>query len=143
MQRNPDLDNARKLATKCSTAERKIGHNTIDRMLSPEKNDVQPRLDTILAVARVFKVRPEQLLSAAFDPEHPHDQPPAEVIALARRIWAKRDALLDVLGNEAVSDEEMEALGWKKNKEPEARTSLHESPAEYKKTPRQARMRFE
>lgn len=146
MQRHPELDNTRKLAAKCSSSERKVGHNTIDRLLSPEKNDVQPRLDTIVAVARVFKVRPEQLLSAAFDPEHPHDQPPAEVIALARRIWAKRDALLDVLGSDAVSDEEMEALGWRRSgatTEPSVTTALHQEPAGYKKSPKQAKMRFE
>jgi hypothetical protein len=141
MERNPELGTPRKLAERCSTAVRKIGHNTIERMMSPDKSSVQPRLDTIVAVAKAFRIQPEQLISPALDPDNPHDSyPPAEVIALARRLWEKRDSLLDLLGPDAISDQEMEALGWKKGIPPAA--AVHQKNAAYVAPPRQHKIRL-
>lgn len=144
MEHHPELNTARKLAARCSSADRKIGHNTIERMLSPDKSEVQPRLDTIVTVARAFRLSADQILSAALDPQHPHESaPPATVIDLARRLWSKRELLLDVLGPDAVSDEEMEALGWSSPAKATTSTNtLHEEPGTYSKHPRQTKIRL-
>ena len=144
MAHHPELDSARKLALRCSTSTRKIGHNTIERMISPDKSDVQPRLDTIVAVAQAFRLTADQLLSAALDPENPQDSvPPASIIDLARRLWSNREVLLGVLGPDAVSDQEMEALGWS-SKKPVGSESpkLHEDSPGYVTPPRQTKMRL-
>lgn len=144
MAKHPDLDNPRKLAARCSTTDRKIGHNTIERMLSPDKTEVQPRLDTLVAVAKAFRLTVDQLLSAALDPEAPNTSaPPPEVIELARRIWSNRGALLSVLGPDAVSDQEMEALGWRRDDKPaEDSATLHQEHTGYSVPPRQTKMRL-
>lgn len=144
MANHPDLDNPRKLAARCSSPDRKIGHNTIERMISPDKSDVQPRLDSIVAVAHAFRLTADQLLSAALDPGKPHDSvPPAFIIDLARRLWSKRELLLDILGPDTVSDEEMQALGWDSRSPKPAVTSsaVHQDSPGYQTPPRQTKMR--
>jgi predicted RecB family nuclease len=144
MANHPELDNARKLAARCSSPTRKIGHNTIERMISPDKSEVQPRLDTIVAVAHAFRLTADQLLSAALDPEKPNDSvPPASIIDLARRLWSNREVLLGVLGPDAVSDQEMEALGWSSKKPAGSESQkLHEDSPGYATPPRQTKMRL-
>lgn len=143
MAKNPELDSARKIAARCSSPERKIGHNTIERMISPDKSEVQPRLDTIVAVARAFKLAPDQLLSAALDPEHPQESvPPASIIQMARRLWSQRHLLFDILGPDAISDEEMQALGWTSKTAPQSSAAVHQEAPGYQIPPRQTKMRL-
>jgi hypothetical protein len=61
MEEHPELRSHAKLASRCSTATRRIGARTIGHLLNAEDGP-QPQLDTIVAVAEAFKKEPWRLL---------------------------------------------------------------------------------
>lgn len=140
MRRNPDLDNPRKLAPRCTTATRKIGARTIAHLVD-EKSIVQPQLDTIVAIAQAFRVQPWMLLTPDFDPatKRGGEMPPPEILALAYRIMENRGALLDIFGKDTVPDDALEVTGW--NASPQS-PSVHQKGKDYKVTPHQTRIKF-
>jgi hypothetical protein len=133
MALNPSLNSHAKLAAKCRELYdlRKIGATTIGHLLD-NKDTRQPQLDTIVAIARAFKVTPWMLLSPDFDPAHRTiaDLPPADVLELARRLMENRSAL-DVLRDalsEAIPDHHLEKNGFTA---PSAAPDLQQKPASY------------
>lgn len=105
MRQNPELNSHAKLAKHCSTPTRKIGARTIGHLLDWD-GGINPKLDTIIAVAEAFKVPPWMLLTPDFDPQHKIGGrlPPPEVIALAERILRNREALGDIFNIELDTD---------------------------------------
>lgn len=118
MHRHKEWKKPRQLAPHCRIGKREVGWRTIERVVNPSPSadaDWWPQIDTIQAIADAFKVPIWMLFTPDFDPEHKTGGalPPPEVIALAERILANRDAMQDVFGTTPISDEEMEQNGWK------------------------------
>lgn len=132
MERNPELRTARKLAPHCTTATRKIAH-----LLDP-KSDVQPQLDTIVAIAHAFRVKAWMLLCPEFDPSNKMADiiPPPEILALAQRIMRNREAFSEIFGTEPIPDSVLEENGWQAPTLHEPKKSIN------KKTPRQLKMKL-
>jgi transcriptional regulator with XRE-family HTH domain len=139
--RDPALNSNAKIAKHCSTPTRRVSKGAIGYLLNP-KSGVNPKVDTIIAVAQVFKVPPWLLLSPNFDSsvKAEAELPDPAIIELARKIadlpQQKRELLMDIFA-EAVPDHEIEAAGYSKH-------AMHQRKAHYKveKQPRQLRMKL-
>ncbi len=140
-----ELNSNAKIAARCSTPTRKVAATAIGYMMD-SNSAINPKLDTIVAFAEVFKVRPADLLDPDFDPKSrkkaKEGEPTLEELALARRIAAlpeeRRELLMDIF-MEAVPDGELEAAGFAA---PGRRHTLQETAVPYRKSPRQLRMKL-
>lgn len=114
MARNEALNSNAKLAKHCKRLIKNVSPRAIG-YLRDTRDSRQPKLDTIEAVAHAFKISPWMLLTPDFDAHTKTGGklPPPEIIALAERIHANRDTMMEVFRTDAVTDEEMEANGWK------------------------------
>ena len=85
------------LARRCSTPTRQLKQSTIQYLLK-EDDPRNPQLDTIVAIAEAFGVRPWQLLDPEFDAASRTGGklPPPEIIDLAIRLTKNRELLLQV-----------------------------------------------
>jgi hypothetical protein len=94
MGRSATLNSHRKLASHCSIGNRKVAPRTIGHLLDPDETR-QPQLDTIVAIARAFKVPPWALLSPDFDPVtgNVRELPPPEILDLAYALYDNKDVL--------------------------------------------------
>jgi hypothetical protein len=109
MKRNELMDSHAKLARYCSTPTRKIGARTIGHLVSAD-SQVNPKIDTIVAVAEAFKIAPWLLLTPDFDPARKGrgDLPPPEIIELAKRILTisapERELLMTIFSKSEARD---------------------------------------
>lgn len=144
--RNPELGSARKIAKACPVyGKRRIGPRTITHLLETGPAAPQPQLDTIVAVAEVFRVAPWMLMHPDFDADKRTvgDLPAPEIIALARRLASIGKDALQLLGDalsNSVPDGEVEAAGYDRR----GAHALHErEPSPYEKGPRQMKIKMQ
>lgn len=116
MERNELMSSHAKLARYCSTSTRKIGARTIGYLVNAESK-VNPKIDTIIAVAEAFKVAPWLLLTPDFDPKKKTGgaMPSEKALEIARLIDARnpRENQWEVYRSlfvKGVPDEDLEDL---------------------------------
>lgn len=112
MRENPDLGSHAKLAAAMrKIGPREFGPRTIGHLLNAQQGP-QPQLDTIVAVAKAFKVEPWMLLREDFDASSKRagELIPPEVVRIARTIVdlepERRKLLMEIFAAEGAPDRE-------------------------------------
>ncbi len=139
MRATPELNSHAKVAAKATMwaiKSRKIGARTIGHLLDYERGP-QPQLDTIVAVAKAFKVEPWMLLRDDFDAATGTvREADPEVLDLAGKIAHleddKRKLLMEIFASEGAPDpSQRPTLHDDSSQRYEARVSKEASPQRF------------